>query len=120
MAKATSLIVSSALEAGHILKSGPGIIRTLTVLNFGTDPALIHLLDTATVPANGTIAPKWSHPIAPAGSDGPGSETFSWLADPFQFTTGIVAILSTNITTPFTLAKTSNKDFYSAQVADRK
>lgn len=105
-------VASAAVESSHILKSTPGNLYSMAV-SFGTcasTPCWILLLDSATVPADGTVAPvKWFQ-VATANT----TTVVSWLSGPpVKFANGIVAVCST--TGPFTKTATAQCGF-SAEV----
>lgn len=105
---------STALENSHRIAVGTGALTTLSVLNFDTTARLILLFDTAsaTQPTNGAGAtPVYFFPIAAGTSNGPAQGLgFDWTIPPLQFTNGLWIVVSSTITTPFTLtAVTTNQ-----------
>ena len=117
-------VASKALENSHVLITpatlgfgGPFNIGFLQVFNFDTGTGyLIHLFDSATLPANGAVVPIYTTFVGVATSTVPAFIGVEFFA-PRQAKLGIVVAGSTTLTTPFSLAvATANQLVFMAQV----
>jgi hypothetical protein len=86
---AISSVVSAALETSHVLKASAGQLDNLMVTTT-TNSGYLLLLDSATDPGNGVVAPKKCISLAAAATTG-----ISWGQFPEKFSTGITAVFST-------------------------
>ena len=49
-------VASTSIEAGHVIKSGPGVLASATINNWGTDAGVtVFVLDATSIPSNGTL-----------------------------------------------------------------
>jgi hypothetical protein len=100
-------IQSSATEGSHVLKASAGLLNGFSA-TAGATAGYVLLIDSATVPADGAITPKFCYAL-PASS----TTAASWIEYPAPFNNGIVIVFST--TGCFTKT-VSNTSFFSAQV----
>lgn len=107
-------IVSAALEVSHRLAVGTGSLTWMTVHNYNATARTVLLLDTASVtqPANGAVTPIWAYPIAGSTATGPGAFGVDFTNPPIQFVNGLWVIMTTSLTTPFTLTAAGASDGY--------
>lgn len=119
-----SSVTSSALENSHVLITpttygvgGPFTLLQLTAINFDTGSGyMILVFDSATLPANGAVAPIFSFFVGVATSTVPSFLTYEF-EYPLKATNGIVVAGSTTLTTPLSLAVgTASKLWFQAQV----
>lgn len=114
-------VVSTALEASHQLSAtGPGVLYYLNAQNYNLAGRILLLIDSSstTVPttATGLI---WATPLPPSSAAANQFVTRmdnNWNVPPMQFVNGLWAVLTTTLTTPFTVTAASNDMFISALV----
>jgi hypothetical protein len=118
--------VSTAVESGHVVKTGGGVLIAANLNNWNASAGVtVMALDAAAVPANGTLAVcsgvananpcvmKWiGIPSAPSASQ-PSTANVSWPGPFLHFLNGLVFVCSS--TGPTTLTLTSECSF-SAEV----
>lgn len=80
---------NSAVSGSQIIKASAGNLYGLNVTS-GASAGYVMLFNSATVPADGAVAPVKCVPLAA----NTGIE-FNWRTTPLAFTTGIVAVFST-------------------------
>lgn len=98
-------IYSNKLEAGRVIKTGPGRLFNLTIYNSNAAAQFFLLFDAAAIPANGTSACTVLKVATVA------SQLFNW--NPGRtFLTGIVVV---NSSTEPTLTIGAADSFYDAQ-----
>lgn len=85
---------STALEASRIVKAGPCILYSITVVNTSASDLYLQLFDKTTVPADGVLVDSdiW---IIPAGGLG----GLEYESRGRSFHTGCVAVLSSTMST---------------------
>ncbi len=98
-------IQSSATEGSRVLKASPGLLNGFSATS-GATAGYVLLIDSATVPADGAVTPKFCYAL-PAGQ----TTGASWISYPAPFNSGIVIVFST--TGCFAKA-ISNTAFFSA------
>ncbi len=76
-------VISTALEASHIIQASPGYLSALNVYNDAATGQYIQLFDSATLPADGTVPVKIMYLATKATGSMP-------LGDGMAFTKGIV------------------------------
>lgn len=97
-------IVSSAAESGHILKASAGSLYSINTTALSATAGFVMVFNSATVPADGAVAPVLCFPIAATGAAGFLSINYN-PGPPGAFGTGIsVAISSTGCTTKTAIA----------------
>ncbi len=106
-------IVSQTFEVSHQLaKTGPGQVYDLTAHNYNASVRMVLLLDQIAAPVNGAVTPIFAWPIAGSTAGGPGTFSLAYLVPPLRFLNGLWVILSTVMTTPFTLTTAGATDAY--------
>ena len=100
-------VQSTATEGSHILLAVPGNLLGFSATS-GTTAGYILLIDSATVPADGAVTPKYCYAL-------PASQTIgaSWFNFPAPFANGIVIVFSTTGCFSKNISTTS---FFNAQV----
>lgn len=53
--RAATQVMSTALEASHVLKAGPGKLHALTIFNSKASAQFILVINAASVPSNGAV-----------------------------------------------------------------
>lgn len=99
-------IQSAAAEGSHILKAAQGYLNGFSATT-GAAAGYVMLIDSATVPADGAVTPKFCYQV-------PANTTISetWGAYPAVFNNGIVIVFSTTGCFTKTISATA---FFSAQ-----
>lgn len=87
---------SGVLENSRVLKNAPGNLYNVYVFNPGLIDAIVLVLDAVAVPADGPVVPKLISRLPPGGE-----ANIDYTSMPARFTTGIVVVLSSDVTTPF-------------------
>lgn len=107
-ANGLSVVVSTALESCHVLKSGAGNLYTLTAL-LTSASGIVLAFDAISAPGDGAVTPVW---FGVANSNGTnGGFSAAWPANaPLAFSTGMTVCLST-ATTPFTKTASATAAF---------
>lgn len=95
-------VVSSALEACHVLKGSAGNLYTIGV-TIQAASGVLQLFDATSAPGDGAVTPKWAIPVISNGTFG--GAAYQWQI-PMRFSTGITACFS-SATTPFTKTASS-------------
>lgn len=111
-------VYSTALEAAHQLATKSGSIETLTVLNTNATARFVLLLDQLTSPAGQTtlaVTPIWAFPVNGLSTT-PGTLSVDWTVGTMQFKNGLWVVLSTVLTTPFSLTTAGADGYFSALV----
>jgi hypothetical protein len=98
---------SSAVEGSHVFKSSAGLLNGFDATSGGTAGYLL-ILDSATVPADGPVAPRFCFALPATQTTGA-----SWLSYPVNFNNGIVVVFSSTGCFTKTISSTA---FFSAQV----
>jgi hypothetical protein len=101
-------VQSAATEGSHVLKASAGLLNGFNATNTGGSAGYVLLIDSATVPADGAVTPKFCYALPAASTTGA-----SWISYPAPFNNGIVIVFSTSGC--FTKAISANA-FFSAQV----
>lgn len=112
-------VVSNQLEPNHQLSAkGPGVLYNLNVQNYNATGRLLLLIDSASVGAPTGIATGTLLYVLPL----PGLSTLPTRADqvwhipPIAFVNGLWAVLTTSLTTPYTITAAGNDMYISALV----
>lgn len=100
-------VQSPASEASRVLKNGPGLLNGFSATSGGS-AGYVLIFDSATVPADGAVTPKFCY-VLPAGA----TTGASWLSYPINFVNGIVIVFSTTGCFTKTASATA---FFAAQV----
>lgn len=98
---------SSAAEGSHIFKNTSGYLNGFDATSGGS-AGYVMLIDSATVPADGAVTPKFCFALPATSTTGA-----SWISYPVFFANGIVAVFSTTGCFTKTISATA---FFSAQV----
>jgi len=100
-------VQSAAAEGSHILKASQGFLNGFSATS-GASAGYVLIIDSATVPADGAVTPKFCYQIA-------ANNTLSatWGTYPPVFSNGIVIVFSTTGCFTKTISATA---FFSAQV----
>lgn len=86
--------VQTATAAGSlILKASAGNLYGLSVTSSNSTAGFVMVFDSATVPADGTVTPRFCYYLS-----APNSVADSWLTYPVPFVNGIVVVFSTGST----------------------
>ena len=88
-----SPVATSTSSPSLILKAGPGVLHAFSITTSDAT-GYVMVFDSATVPADGTVTPKYAYAIVA------GSEAFNLEPNPARFANGIAIVMST--TGPFT------------------
>ncbi len=100
-------VVSGAAEAGHLLKTGSGILCALTAVVGATSGYLL-VFDAVACPSNGAVTPIWFAPVYSNGTNG--AAYVAWPSGAaLPAATGIAACFST--TGPFTMTSSATASF---------
>lgn len=114
-------VVSTALEANHRLSAtGPGVLYYLNAQNYNLSGRLVLLIDsssaTAPTTATGLLWAGVLPAAQPAGNNPVTPKDMVWDVPPMQFINGLWVVLSTILTTPFTIAAATADGFFSAML----
>lgn len=96
-ANANTAVVSSSLEACHVIKASAGNLYSVGATIQATT-GIIQVFNATSAPVDGAVTPVWSMPIVSNGTLGGAS--FEW-SIPLRLGTGITICFS-SATTPFT------------------
>jgi hypothetical protein len=100
-------VQSSAVESSHILKASSGLLNGFSATS-GATAGYVLLIDSASVPADGAVTPKFCYSLPATQTTGA-----SWISYPAPFSSGIVIVFSTSGC--FTKAASATA-FFSAQI----
>lgn len=100
-------VQTAAAASSIIIKAAPGVLNGFSATS-SSAAGYVLIYDSATVPSNGSVTPKFCYYVA---SD-PGTVAASWLSYPVPFVNGIVIAFSTTGCFSQTLSTTA---FISAQ-----
>lgn len=100
-------VQSAAAEGSNILKASQGFLNGFSATS-GATAGFVLLIDSATVPADGAVTPKFCYQLPANQTTGA-----SWISYPAPFANGIVIVFSTTGCFTKTI---SNTAFFSAQV----
>jgi len=108
-------VASAALEASHRLSAvGPGVLYDLNVQNYNATGRLLLLIDSSSASAPTTATGLIYVLPLPGLSTLPTRADQGWEVPPLQFVNGLWAVLTTSLTTPFTVSAAGNDMFISA------
>jgi len=105
--------LSGALLPAFQIEDECGALYDITILNFSASARLVMLLDQLASPIGAVgqaVNPLWVYPIAGSTAFGPGTLPVGYLIPPLQFLNGLWAVLSTNLTNPYSLTTTATND----------
>jgi hypothetical protein len=100
-------VQSATTEGSHVLKASAGLLNGFSATS-GATAGYVLLIDSATVPADGAVTPKFCYAL-PAGQ----TTGASWISYPAPFNNGIVIVFSTTGCFTKTASATS---FFAAQI----
>jgi hypothetical protein len=111
-------VVSTALEASHRLSAtGPGVLYYLNAQNYNATGRLLLLIDSASASVPTTTAGLiWVGVMAGLSTVPVGPINHLVGVPPIQFVNGLWAVLTTSLTTPYTVTAAGADMFISALV----
>lgn len=98
---------SSTAEGSHILKASGALLNGFSATS-GATAGYVLIFDSATVPADGTVTPRFCYALPAATTIGA-----SWFSYPVSFTNGIVIVFSSTGCFTKTI---SNTAFFASQI----